>query len=145
METGRMVHLEQPRLQLPIEHDVETQDFKAGTASVVVWEARSVVVLEGGVGNDQSLDDHILYVSPYLLLVVSVAVKPLVELRYLPEMVSRVTQQTPVPQSFRPIQKDPPGVFYNVTFSIATRRAQLLATLPSDVTNCALHCMGETG
>ena len=71
-------HLYQPRLQLLVQHDVETEDLEAAAALDVVGEAGAVVVLEDRVGGDQGLDDHVVDVGPDLLYVVAVADEPLV-------------------------------------------------------------------
>lgn len=63
METGGVVDFNQPRLQLLVEENIKSQDFKTGTAPVVIGEASAVVVLQNGMSCYQGLDDHILYVD----------------------------------------------------------------------------------
>ena len=53
-------HLNEPWLEFPVQHDVKAQDLEAGTASCVVGETGSVIVLEDWVGCNQGLDDHVL-------------------------------------------------------------------------------------
>lgn len=53
-------HLYEPGLKLFVYEDIESEYFEAGTASVVVGEAGSVVVLQDWVCCYQRFYDHIL-------------------------------------------------------------------------------------
>mmetsp|Transcript_25336 Transcript_25336/g.41285 ORF Transcript_25336/g.41285 Transcript_25336/m.41285 type:complete len:340 (-) Transcript_25336:376-1395(-) len=57
---GRMVHLQQPRLQLLIQHHVETQDLKAHAVVDIFWLATVVKVGQAWLHCNQCLDDQIL-------------------------------------------------------------------------------------
>ena len=59
-----MVDLEQPRLCLPIEQDVEAKDLEAREADVVVAEQRVVDMAKVGLDGKQRLDDEGLDLGP---------------------------------------------------------------------------------
>lgn len=59
LERRSLVDLEQPRLRVGVDQDVEAEHFKAHVEGAVVGLAGSVVVQEVGLAADQSLDDQI--------------------------------------------------------------------------------------
>lgn len=62
-----------------IQQHVEAQYLKACAAGGVVGETRLVVMLEYGMGRDQSLYDHVLDVAPHLLCAVVHGLQELVQ------------------------------------------------------------------
>jgi len=61
-EARRMVHFQDPRLQLIVQEDIKAQDLKAHGVLNVVWLTRSVGVGEHGLHRTQALDYHVLNV-----------------------------------------------------------------------------------
>lgn len=66
-----LFHLQHPGSKSVVQQNVKAQNLEAGTAGGVVGEARVVIMLEDGMSRDQSLDDHVLDVTPHLLCAAS--------------------------------------------------------------------------
>lgn len=72
-------HLQHPGSEPVVQQHVKAQDLKARAAGGVAGEARLVVVLEYGMGRDQSLYDHVLDVVPHLLRAAVLGLQQLVQ------------------------------------------------------------------
>ena len=59
-ETGQMVDLNEPRLQLLIYHDVHAEDLEADRVFQIVWLAGAVGVLQGWLDRDARFHANVL-------------------------------------------------------------------------------------
>ena len=82
IETDDCTDLHNIWLQLPVKHDIETEDLKAGAALDVVGETRLVVVREDIIDCYDCLYNHIVNVRPDFIDVISVLLPPSVYRRY---------------------------------------------------------------
>ena len=64
-KTRGVVNLNQPRLQLAIDHHVEPKDLKAHRPRKVIWLRRAIVLHESWLSRADSFDDELLDFLPH--------------------------------------------------------------------------------
>ena len=65
IEGGQVVNLQEPRLQLPVQHDVEAEEFVADVR--LAWLCRLVVVLQLWLDSNDRFYDNVLDLCPDLV------------------------------------------------------------------------------
>ena len=60
----------------------------------MVRKTRSVVVLQSRMRDDKRLDDNIFNISPYLFFVVTIFIKPFIEMGYFPAKFEYANSET---------------------------------------------------
>ena len=65
IEGGQVVDFQEPRLQLPVQHDVEAEEFVADVR--LTWLSRLVVMLQLRLDGDDRFYDNVLDLCPDLL------------------------------------------------------------------------------
>mmetsp|Transcript_41436 Transcript_41436/g.105986 ORF Transcript_41436/g.105986 Transcript_41436/m.105986 type:complete len:229 (+) Transcript_41436:1075-1761(+) len=74
-----VIALNQPGLQLAVQHDIHSKYFKAGKSVILVAQHRAVVAAEKGLDRNNRFHSNVTDVAPDFVVVVAMAVHPLAE------------------------------------------------------------------